>query len=90
MTDKENCEQYIKRMTGTTDGELFKPTGWISVQDYIYRNKRMLFVQCYTDCIYKPGQPIAQFWIRPEESIHLAWQFVEHSKIWRKLKRGKQ
>ena len=84
--ERENLKQYIQRMTGTT-GELFKPTGWISVRTHTYRNKTMLFVEVYTDCIYKAGQPIAKFWMNPMESVHLAWQLLEASKIWNKKRR---
>jgi len=79
--NKETCEQYIKRMTGT-EGKLFTPTGWISVQRHTYRRKTMLFVQCYTDCIYKAGQPVAKFWMKPIECVHLASQLLSISQIW--------
>lgn len=83
MTKEETCEQYIHRMTGTS-GKLFTPTGWISVRLYTYRNKKMLFIQCFTDCIYKKGQPIVSFWISPSDSVHLAWLLLDNSKIWNK------
>lgn len=81
MAEKETYEQYIQRMTGTK-GKLFIPTGWISVQKHKYRNKTMLFLQCYTDCIYKAGQPIAQFWMNPADCVHLAWLLLNQSQIW--------
>lgn len=87
--EKETLEQYIHRMTGTT-GELFKPTGWISVCPHTYRNKTMLFIEVYTDCIYKAGQPIAKFWMDPITGVHLAWQLLEASKIWNKKHRGQR
>lgn len=91
MTNKkETHEQYIHRMTGTK-GKLFTPTGWISVQSYKYRNKKMLFIECYTDCIYRAGQPIAKFWMNPTEAIHLASILLKESAIWntKKRERGK-
>lgn len=88
MKKEETNEQYIHRMTGTS-GKIFTPTGWISVQPFTYRNKKMLFIQCYTDCIYKKGQPVAQFWMNPTESIHLAWLLLENSKIWNKKRRNR-
>jgi len=83
---EETHEQYIHRMTGTKD-KIFTPTGWISVQRYKYRNKKMLFIQCYTDCIYKAGQPVAKFWMKPDEAVRLAWLLLEHSRIWNKKSR---
>ena len=78
---KETHEQYIHRMTGT-EGKLFTPTGWISIQNFKYRNKRMLFIQVYTGCIYKEGQPIAQFWMNPTDAVHTACQLLKESQIW--------
>lgn len=89
MSKQENLKQYIQRMTGTT-GELFKPIGWISVRPHTYRNKTMLFVECYTDCIYKAGQPVAKFWMRPMTAVHLAWELLEASKIWNKKKKQRR
>lgn len=76
---EETCEHYIRRMTGTinTKGKVFTPTGWISVQRHTYRNKKMLCLQCYTDCFFKAGQPIATFWMDPTNCVHLAWQLLE-------------
>lgn len=88
MNDKETCEQYIHRMT-RTDGKLFTPTGWISVQKYKYRNKKMLFIECYTGCIYGAGQPIAKFWMPPTDAVHLAHQLLEHSQIWQDKRKSK-
>jgi len=85
---QETYEQYIHRMTGTK-GKIFTPTGWISVQTYKYRGKRMVFLQCYTDCIYKAGQPVAKFWMTPINCVHLAWLLLKQSQIWNK-KRKKQ
>jgi len=85
---KETYEQWIKRMTLTA--ELFEPTGFISVQDYKHRNKKMLFIECYTDCIYKAGQPSAKFWISPTSAVHLAWQLLEHSKVWQGKRKPKK
>lgn len=86
MTEKETIKQYIQRMTGTT-GELFKPTGWISVSPHTYRNKTMLFIEIYTDCIYEAGQPVAKFWMNPMTGVHFAWQLLGASKIWNKKQR---
>lgn len=76
----ETNEQYIKRMTNTK--ELFKPTGFISVHTYSYNNKEMLSLEVYTDCIYKPNQPVAQLWITPINAVHLAWELLENSRVW--------
>lgn len=89
MSEKETLEQYIHRMTGTK-GKLFTPTGWISVHSHEYRNKKMLFLEVYTKCIYKAGQPIAKFWMSPMDAIHLAWQLLEYSKIWNTKRRKRQ
>jgi len=78
---KETIKQYIKRMT-QTEGEIFKPTGFISASSYKYKGKTMLFLECYTDCIYKANQPVAKFWIRPIYAVWLAWHLLEESKIW--------
>ena len=85
---EETCEQYIHRMTGTK-GKLFTPTGWISLQRHKYRNEKMVFLQCYTGCIYKTGQPIAQFWMSPTDCVHLAWQLLNQSQIWNKKQKKK-
>ena len=86
MEKEETYEQYIHRMTGTS-GKMFTPTGWLSVQKFRYRNKKMLLIQCYTDCIYKKGQPIAKFWISPTDSVWLAWQLLNQSQIWNAKRR---
>lgn len=86
---EETHEQYIHRMTGT-EGKMFTPTGWISVERYEYRNKKMLFLTCYTGCIYKAGQPIAKFWISPTESVWLAQQLLNQSQIWNTKQRPKK
>jgi len=85
---EETQEQYIHRMT-LTEGELFTPTGWISVNRYKYRNKTMLFVTCYTDCIYKIGQPVASFWMDQAESVRLACQLLDQSQIWNNRRKPK-
>ena len=85
---EETHKQYIQRMTGTK-GKIFTPDGWISVHNYKYRNKRMLFIECYTGCIYKAGQPIAKFWMNPTDSIHLAHRLLEESQIWNTNKKKK-
>jgi len=79
--NEETQKRYIHRMTDT-NGKLFTPTGWISIERYKYRNKKMLFVQCYTDCIYKAGQPVASFWMKPADSVWLAWRLLDQSQIW--------
>ena len=86
---KETCEQYIRRMTGTK-GKMFAPTGWISVHNYKYRNKRMIIAECYTDCIYKAGQPIAKFWMTPTECVRLACQLLRESQVWNDKRRKKK
>lgn len=78
---EETHKQYIQRMTGTK-GKIFTPTGWISISRHTYRKKKMLFIQCYTDCIYKSGQPVATFWMSPIGCVHLAWELLERSQIW--------
>jgi hypothetical protein len=47
----------------------------------------MLFIECYTDCIYKAGQPVAKFWINPTEATWLAWQLLTQSQIWNAKKK---
>lgn len=86
--EDETVEQYIHRMTGTK-GKIFTPTGWISVQKYTYRNQKMLFIECYTDCIYKAKQSIARFWMKPMTAVHLAWKLLDISQIWNKQNRRK-
>lgn len=86
---EETSEHYIHRMT-ETEGKIFTPTGWISIQRHTYRNKKMLFISCYTDCIYKADQPIAKFWMSPTNSVHLAWLLLENSQIWNTKSRQKE
>lgn len=83
--EQETTEQYIKRMTGSK--EIFTPTGWISVHAYRYRNKKMLFLECYTDCIHKKGQPIAKFWMSQTDAVHLSWLLLDRSNVWNNKKK---